>query len=54
MCDSVELAQRVLQLEKLNLSLRQQLSSEQSRVSQLKQQVHNIFSGVGLFYNNVF
>ena len=41
-CDSVQLARRVLQLEKLNSSLRQQLSSEQSKASQLKQQVCHI------------
>ena len=38
MC-SVQLARRVLQLEKLNSSLRQQVSSEQSRASGLQDQV---------------
>ena len=36
---SVQLARRVLQLEKLNSSLRQELSEEQSRSGELKQQV---------------
>ena len=38
-CRSVQLARRVLQLEKLNSSLRQQLVSEQSKGTGLKQQV---------------
>ena len=38
---SVQLARRVLQLEKLNSSLRQQLSEEQSKTTGLQEQVRH-------------